>query len=129
MRFKKLVNEQEDWRQKDSKYQQKTLGGVYFYSSPNSIYGNNIDPVMYNKLPKRMKEAVIYLENSKTMDGNHATINFVNSDGVIEYFDEYGLGDFYWGVKHINNTGKVSDWEFNPDNWKTDQHLVRKTNE
>ena len=59
-----------------------------------------------------MKKAVVALENSKTGDGNHATIYYVNSSGVIDYFDEYGLGDFYWGVKRITDVGDMNDYEY-----------------
>lgn len=108
---------------------QKTSGGVYFWSSPDSVTGKDIDEKMYSKLPKRMQDAVISLENTKTLDGNHASIYYITSNGTVDYFDEYGLGDFYWGVKHIpkEDLGKVSDWQYS-GNYSMGDQLKRKRN-
>lgn len=114
------------WRLEDPRYQQQTAGGVYFWSSPNAVYGKDIDEKMYNRLPKKMQSAVIALENSKTMDGNHATIYFVNSSGMVDYYDEYGLSDFYSTIRTIKDVGNVADWQYTEGDYKVGQRLRRK---
>jgi len=114
------------WRDARPEYQRQTAGGVYFWSSSNPVYGKDIDEKMYDRLPKRMQAAVVALYNSRTMDGNHARIYYVNSSGQIKYFDEYGLGDFYAAVKNITDVGNVSDWEYTSGNYKAGEQLKRR---
>lgn len=119
------INNSNSWRQREERYQKQTSGGVYFYSSPNSIFGMDIDPKMYNRLPKRMKDAVIAIDNTRTLDGNHATIYYINSNGVIDYYDEYGLGDFYATVRSITDVGNMNDYVYN-GGYKVGEQLRRK---
>lgn len=122
-----LNNRQESWRNEDPRFQRQTSGGVYFWSSPNSIYGRDIDEKMYNRLPKKMRDAVIAIDNSKTLDGNHATIYYVTSNGTIDSYDEYGLGDFYSTIRGISKSelGVVSDWQYS-GGYKEGQQLERR---
>lgn len=112
------------WRLEQPRYQRQTAGGVYFWSGPRR-FEHDIDEKMYERLPKKMQSAVVALENSKTMDGNHASIYFINSQGQIDYFDEYGLGDFYAGVRAIKDVGVASDWEYD-GNYNTGDQLRRR---
>ena len=104
----------ESWRNDNPKYQEKTLGGVYFYSAPNSVWGSDINKQMYDKLPKHIQKSVVALMNSKTLDGNHASIWFIANDGETVFFDEYGLGDFYYNLKHMDKSlfGDVNDFVY-----------------
>ena len=115
------------WRLKNEKFQKKTDGGVYFYSSENSIWGKAIDEKMYDKLPKHIKKSVVMIESRKTGDGNHAEIYYVTKNGVIDWYDEYGLSDFYYGLKSIdkNEFGTVSDWKYD-GNYKEGRQLERR---
>lgn len=119
--------QQDSWRNAEPRFQLQTSGGVYFWSSPNTVYGRDIDEKMYKRLPKKMQDAVIAIDNSKTMDGNHASIYYVTSSGTIDYFDEYGLGDFYSGIRGIpaSELGKVSDWQYS-GGYRVGDQLRRK---
>lgn len=119
----------ESWRDKKPEFQRKTDGGVYFYSSPNSIYGKDIDEKMYDKLPKYIKKAVVQLESRKTGDGNHCEIYYVDKEGKIQWFDEYGMADFMYGLKSggKDEFGIVSDWEYD-GKYQEGRQLNRKGN-
>ena len=110
---KKNAEDKDAWRMKAEKYQKKTDGGVYFYSS-DKLWGQDIDEKMYDKLPKHIKKSVVMMEARKTVDGNHCEIYYVNKDGKIEWFDEYGLRDFMAELKSTNKDefGNVMDWQY-----------------
>ena len=91
------------WRDEDPKYREKTAGGVYFYSAPNSLWGETINRSLYNELPLYAKKAVLSLDVSKTADGNHYDIYFVNKDGEVDWVDEYGKSDFMYVVRSVKN--------------------------
>ncbi len=112
------------WRLEEPRYQRQTTGGVYFWSGPR-FFDHDIDEKMYDRLPKKMQAAVVALDNSKTADGNHASIYFINSAGRIDYFDEYGLGDFYAGVRAIKDVGNAADWQYD-GSYKIGQQLKRR---
>lgn len=105
----------EAWRKEDEKYQKKTAGGVYFWSN-NSRWGEVIDPKLYAKLPGYIQKSVVHLEARKTPDGMHAKIHYVNPNGKIEYYDEYGMADFMYGLKHTfggkSDYGDMNDYEY-----------------
>ena len=111
---KTSVKEKDAWRRKDPKFQKKTEGGVYFYNNPNSIYGKVIDEKMYDKLPGYIKKSVVMIEARNTADGNHCKIYYVDKDGKIQWFDEYGISDFMYELKSGNKEdfGVVSDWKY-----------------
>jgi len=123
---KKNAEEKNAWRMKNDKYQKKTEGGVYFYSS-DKLWGQDIDEKMYDKLPKYIKKSVVMIEKRKTGDGIHAEIYYVNKDGKIEWFDEYGMGDFMAELKSTNKDdfGLVSDWEYD-GSYKEGKQLKRR---
>lgn len=120
-------NSKEAWRKKDPKFQQKTEGGVYFYSSDNPIWGADIDERLYSKLPSYIKKSVVSLDNTKTLDGSHCDIYYVDKDGTIRYFDEYGVTDFMYGLKSSGKDefGVVSDWQYDGD-YKEGKQLTRR---
>ena len=103
-----------EWRLKDKKYQEKTLGGVYFYSSPD-WFSEDIDRCFYKYLPNYMKKAVLYLEVSKTPDGNHYSIYFVDNKGYVDYLDDYGRDDFLYQVRSVKD--EVGDMNHYKKRW------------
>lgn len=123
----KNAEAKDEWRLKDEKFQKKTDGGVYFYSSPNSVYGKDIDEKMYDKLPKYIKKSVVQLESRKTGDGNHCEIYYVDKNGKIQWYDEYGMGDFMYGLKSTGKDefGTVSDWNYDGQ-YKEGKQLSKK---
>ena len=112
------------WRLQDERYQRKTAGGVYFYSSPAG-WGLDIDPALYKALPTYAQKAVLALDASRTADGVHYSIYYVDKQGTVQYFDEYGRSDFMWGVRHAKDEmGDMNNWQ---DDWnKIGDQLRRK---
>lgn len=88
----------EDWRSEDPKYQEKTAGGVYFYSAPGN-FGDAIERDLYNKLPKYAQKAVVQLF------GNGVSISgwFMTANGLI--YMNHVNSDFWWSVRQHKN-----DW-------------------
>lgn len=117
-----------DWREKDEKFQKKTAGGVYFWGSSNSLWGKDIDEKLYEKLPAYIKKAVVHLDNNKTPDGNHAFIHYVNRDGQLEFYDDYGLADFFYALKHSGRDayGDMNDYEYDGQ-WSEGVQLSKKS--
>lgn len=102
----------EEWRKEQPRYQEKTLGGVYFYDSPH-FYGEAIEKKYYDKLPKYAQKSVVYLDGVKTYDGLHMGIYYVNKEGELVYQDEYGFKDFMWIVKNKKDEmGDMNDFIF-----------------
>ena len=87
------------WRDEKPEYREKTAGGVYFYYSPNPLWGLVINRSLYKELPAYAQKAVLALDVSKTADGNHYDIYFVNKDGEVDWVDEYGKSDFMYVVR------------------------------
>ena len=102
----------EEWRKEQPKYQEKTLGGVYFWESPTT-FGDVIEKKYYDKLPQYAQKSVVYLDGVKTYDGLHMSICFVDKEGTITYMDEYGYKDFMWLVQENKAImGDMNDFIF-----------------
>ncbi len=118
----------EEWRKKDEKFQKKTAGGVYFWSGPGK-WDDAIDEKLYNKLPGYIQKAVVHIEARRTPDGMHAEIHYVNADGQIEYYDEYGMADFMYGLKHTfggkSDYGDMNEYEYD-GKWSEGIQLKKK---
>ena len=100
----------EEWRKEQPRYQEKTLGGVYFYDSPK-FYGEVVEKKYYDKLPQYAQKSVMAIEGTKTMDGLHMSMYYVNKEGETIYMDEYGYKDFMWLVKNAkDDMGNMNDY-------------------
>lgn len=98
------------WRDEDPRYQEKTLGGVYFYNRPDVItkVGNQefrtnhsaIEKSLYDKLPNYAKESVIQLF------GNGTSISgWFKIEGGVVYMNHVN-SDFLWGVRNYRKRGR-----------------------
>lgn len=111
------------WRTENPIYQEQTAGGVYFYSAPAG-WGMDIDRTFYKALPNYAKKAVLSLDVSRTADGTHYSMNYVNNSGVVEYMDEYGREDFMWLVRRAkNDMGDMNNWI---DDWRREGDQLRR---
>lgn len=100
------------WRDENPKFREKTLGGVYFDSSPNSLWGETINRGLYRQFPNYVKKAVLMTDVSHTMDGDHYSLYFVNKQGDVDYIDEYGKGDFMYAVRSLKDEyGDMNDYK------------------
>lgn len=115
----------EEWRKEQPRYQEKTLGGVYFYDSPKS-FGEAIEKKYYDKLPQYAQKSVMWIDGSKTMDGLHMSMYYVNAEGRVTYLDEYGYKDFMWLVKNAkDDMGNMNDFIYDGD-FRDGEILERK---
>lgn len=87
-----LAND-ESWRLENPLYQEKTLGGVYFYSSPGIYVGDSIERNLYDRLPNYAKASVLQL------NGTGVSISgwFMTKYGVI--YMNHEKGDFFGEVR------------------------------
>lgn len=115
------------WRSQDPKFQEKTEGGVYFYDSPNAIWGQAVDKKLYNSLPSYAKKSVISCDQTQTADGLHCQMYYIDKTGTVQWFDEYGKSDFLYLVKQIKDeAGLASDWQYEGVAWKVGMQLKRR---
>ena len=117
--MKVYIKSSEDWRLQDPKYQEKTLGGVYFYTSLGP-FGDSIEKHLYDRLPRYAQKSVVQLF------GNGTSISgwFMTANGVI--YMNHVNSDFWWNVSQhrkdwvsadgFDNSGRnvddavVDDW-------------------
>ena len=114
--MKRYIRASEDWRLQDPKYQEKTLGGVYFYAFPGP-FGERISRGYYEYLPKYAQKAVLQL------DGTGVSISgwFKTVDGIV-YMNHLN-SDFLWAVRHYGKEKyeNANGWDDgDPDKFVTD---------
>ena len=124
------ANTSESWRNTDPKYQEKTLGGIYFYDAPPVVskVGNMefytdqtaIEKKWYDKLPNYAKESVLELYST----GESVTAFFKIEDGIVHM--NHANEDFIWAVrqyrkrgKYVNANGYKGDPEKATDDYST----------
>ena len=112
----RYIKASDDWRSENPKYQEKTLGDVYFYSEPGR-FGEAIERKLYDRLPNYAKKAVVQLF------GNGVSISgwFMTAKGLI--YMNHVNEDFWWSVRQHKN-----DWVnangFDNDGGHVDQSVV-----
>lgn len=76
----KAPKQKEAWRSERPEYQEKTAGGVYFYSEPGRFA--TIEKRLYNRLPKYAQASVVQL------DGTDVSISgWFKIDGGLLYMN------------------------------------------
>lgn len=104
----------EDWRLEDPKYQEKTLGGVYFYSTPHR-FGDHIERNLYNRLPKYAQKSVVQLF------GTGVSISgwFMTAEGII--YMNHEKEDFWYEVRrHKADWVDANGFNDDPDDYVVD---------
>ena len=116
------------WRDENPRYQEKTLGGVYFYDRPDVVtkVGNQeyrtsmskIEKDWYNKLPNYAKESVIQLFSNGT-----SVSGWFKIDGGVVYMNHLN-GDFIWSVRQYRKLGRHKYENANGFSGSPDKYVI-----
>lgn len=104
----------ESWRNEKLIYQEKTLGGIYFYQSPPSKTGHNfatIDPNLYKRLPKYAQQSVLSLDSTGVSISGY----FMTDEGIV--YMNHMPADFWQYVRLFRNRWKNANGK---NDWNSD---------
>ena len=119
--MKKYIKASDDWRLQNPLFQEKTLGGVYFYSAPNLRAGDSIERDLYNRLPKYAQKSVLELHST----GVSISGWFKIAGGVV--YMNHEKSDFFWAVRDYGKDKyeNANGWnDGDPDKFVTDTYCT-----
>ena len=103
----------ESWRDENPKYQEKTLGGVYFYQDRNdAIAGEgSIDRQLYDRLPQYAQRSVIQLWTNGV-----STSGWFAVEGGVAYMNHDNPDFLYEVRRHRRDWVDANGFRGSPDN-------------